>query len=186
MIEPLQLFISVVIHKVDHILVNIREAWFCPLQSFHINKSIQIINTKAQINSIARSNLNFILGNPGHAVRNMDPCSSWLCSRFDNVKPICVMIYDFFTFAVVFLSSLRAKNDWISPRISTPRHEVCVTLRVLHLVPIHVFKFERLASVLHQLKTIRPQLNFQNSVNSKSLLISKFCRWKNKFCFNQF
>lgn len=165
MIKPLKLFIPVVLHKVNHVLINIWESGFCPLKSFHINKSIQIINAETQVNSVTRCHLYFILGDTRHAVGYMDPSTSRLISWFDNIKSICVVINNFFTLSVVFLSSLRSKYDRISSGISTTGNEVCISLRILHFVSIHIFKFKRFASVLHQLETISSQLYFQNSID---------------------
>ena len=154
MIKSLKLFITVVLHEVDHILINIWKSWLSPLQRLHVDKAVQIVNTEPQVDSVARRHLYFILCDPWHAVRDMDPGASCLSSCFDNVKSISVMIHNFFALTVFFLSSLRSKDDRICSEVAATGHVICISLWVLNFISVHVFKLQCFPSVLHQLKTI--------------------------------
>lgn len=183
-IESLQLFITVVFHEIGQILINCNARWFGPLQRLNIDKSVQVVNAEAQINSITRCDLNFILGNSRHTVWNMDPCTSCLSPWFDDVKSIGVVIHNFLALSVFFLPSLGSKYHRISSKIASSSYISRIALRVLSFIPVHIFKLECFANILHHLKAISSKLNFQNSINSQTFLISKFSRWKNQFSFD--
>lgn len=153
-IESLKLFITVILHEVDHILINIWERRLRPLKRLHIHKSIQIVNAESQVDPVSRCDLYFILRDPRHAVRDMDPSSSRLCPRLDDIESIGVVIYDFFTLSVFFLSSLGSENHWIGSEATSAGNISGVSLWVLNFISVHVLKLQGLASVLHQLKTV--------------------------------
>ena len=154
MIKSLKLFITVVLHEVDHILINIWKTWLSPLKWLHVDKAIQIVNTEPQVDSVSRRHLYFVLRYPRHTVRDMDPSSSCLGPCLDNIKSIGVVIHYFLALTVFFLSSLGSKNYRICPKAAATGHVICITLRVLNFVSVHVFKLQGFAGVLHQLKTI--------------------------------
>ena len=154
MIESLKLFIPIVLHEVHHILINIRKRWLRPLEAFNIDKSVQVVNAKAQVNMVTWCNLYFILCYSRHTIRYMDPCSSWLSSCFDDVKSVCVVIYNFLTLSIFFLSSLGPKDHRVGTDATTTSYISCVSFWVLNFISVHVFQLQCLTCVLHQLKAI--------------------------------
>ena len=154
MIESLKLFITVVFHEVYHILINIWETWLSPLKRLHVDESVKIVNAESQVDSVAGRYLYFILSNPRHAVRDMDPSSSCLIPRLDNIEPIGVVIYNLLTLSIFLLSPLRSKNHWIGPKAASTSYIISISLWILNFISVHVFKLQGFTSVLHQLKTI--------------------------------
>jgi len=179
MVEFLELLVAVVVQKVHHIFINIYKGWFCPLQTLHVHKAIEIENAKADENPVSRRHLYLILSIARQTIRNMDPGSSRLISRFYYVESVSVVVHNFFALFVIFLSTLWPKYYWICP-------EVFAWLGwVGGLVPIHILQLQRFSWVPHHFDAISTELYFHDSIDSHAFLVSEFSWRKDQLGFYQ-
>lgn len=72
-VEFLDLLVSIVLEEVDHVFVDVDDLRVLPRGGRHVHEAIQIVDAKADVDSVLRSQLNLILAIPRKSVRQVNP-----------------------------------------------------------------------------------------------------------------
>lgn len=149
--ELWNLYITIVISKVKHVILYFGKLRLVPAQRLHVHEAIKVVNTECNFEPVSRCHLDLVLTLSRHGIADVDPGLSWVVFALNNIKPIAIGIRD-----VLILIWTLVLLVWSVHYASLSALERSSVWQVL----VNVFHFKSSTWIVHHFWRLLMQLNF--------------------------